>query len=211
MMLKLHYHPLSSFCWKVLIALYELELDFERGIVDLADPDQHAALARIWPLVKFPVLEIDGEAIPESSMIIERLTLKYGGALVPAAPEAAWRVRAADRFYDLHVQVPMQKIVTDNLRPEGGRDRFGVEQARAQLEVALTLVERRMQGKTWGAGEAFSMADCAAAPALYYADRVASFASRLPNAYAYLERLKQRPSFARVLSEAEPYFALFPG
>lgn len=209
--MKLYYHPLSSFCWKVLIALYEMELDFERHVVDLGDAGERAAFAKVWPLAKFPVLEIDGEAIPESTMIIERLAMQHGGALVPAAPEAAWRVRTADRFYDLYAQVPMQKIVTDNLRPEGGRDRLGVAQARAQLDIALALVDQNMAGKIWAVGEVFSMADCAAAPALYYADRVAPFASRLPHAYAYLERLKQRPSFARVLNEAEPYLAMFPG
>jgi glutathione S-transferase len=212
MTLALYYHPLSSFCWKALIALYELELAFEPKLVDLGDPEAHAAFLQIAPLGQFPVLQDRAEIIPESSMIIEYLDRVFSpGSLVPADADRSWRVRAADRFYDLHVQVPMQKIVTDKLRPAGAGDGFGVEQARARLNAALALVDGDMGERQWAIGDDFTMADCAAAPALYYADKVAPLSVSRPQASAYLERLKQRPSFARVLSEAQPYFALFPG
>jgi glutathione S-transferase len=211
MMLTLHHHPLSSYCWKVLIALYELDLPFERRIVDLGDAVERTAFLDVWPIGKFPVLQDEGRVIPESSIIVEYLDrIAGGGRLVPQDSQEAWKARAADRFYDQHIQTPMQKIVTDRLRPAGESDAFGVEQARSQLGVALALIEADVT-KSWAIGESFSMADCAAAPALYYANRVAPFGKTHPCTTAYLERLKARPSFARVLAEAEPYFAMFPG
>lgn len=214
MSLILYYHPLSSFCWKALIALYEYELPFEPRLVNLGDPASRAELERHWPFNKFPVLEdTDAKrALPESSIIIEYLGLRHGKThLVPRDPEQALPVRLADRFYDLQVQVPMQRIVADRLRPADAKDPLGVEHARATLKIAYGLVERDAASRTWAAGESFSMADCAAAPALYYADRVLPLRSEYPHAAAYLRRLEQRPSFARVLREAEPYFAIFPG
>lgn len=206
----LYYHPLSSYCWKVLIALYELEVAFEPRLVDLGNAEERAAFLAIWPVGKFPVLR-DGDAIiPESTMIIERLD-RGRAQLVPADVQKAWRVRAADRFYDLHIHNPMQAIVGDRLRPADKRDPLGVEHARAALTTALGIVEADMRARTWAVGEAFTMADCAAAPALYYANKVAPFASSHPTAFAYLERLQARPSFERVLGEAEPYFRMFPG
>ncbi len=211
MMLILYYHPLSSYCWKVLIALYELDLPFERRIVNLGDADERTAFLDVWPIGKLPVLQDEGRAIPESSIIVEHLDhIAGGGRLVPQDGREAWKARAADRFYDQHIQTPMQKIVTDRLRPAGESDAFGVGQARSQLGVALGLIEADMT-KSWAVGERFSMADCAAAPALYYANRVAPFAKTHPCTTGYLERLKARPSCARVLAEAEPYFAMFPG
>lgn len=205
----LYYHPLSSYCWKVLIASYELEVAFERRLVDLGNAEERAAFLRLWPIGKFPVL-CEGDAIiPESTMIIEHLDRAIG-RLVPANVEEAWRVRAADRFYDLHIHSHMQAIVADRLRPADKRNPLGVEQARAALSVALGIVDAEI-GKGWAAGHAFTMADCAAAPALYYANKVAPFAASHPAAFAYLERLQVRPSFARVLSEAAPYLAMFPG
>ena len=212
MALVLHYHPLSSFCWKVLIALYEKEIDFEAKLIDFGDPESRAAFAALWPLAKIPVLEDGAEVVPETSIIIEHLELRQGGAprLIPDERQAALRVRAVDRFWDLHVHVPMQKIVGDRLRPAASRDPFGVAEARRQMETALGLAEARIGEGTWAAGPDFSLADCAAMPALFYADRVRPLAPDFPGAVGYLDRLRARPSVARVLREAEPWFRYFP-
>jgi glutathione S-transferase len=214
MSLTLYYHPLASFCWKVLIALYEAETPFAREVVDLGDKASRSRFLAIWPMGKMPVL-VDaarGETIPETSIIIEYLARHQPGAatLLPTEPELALQTRLRDRFYDLYVQEPMQKIVTDRLRPAGANDGFGVEAARAQLRTSYELVETQMAGRTWAVGETFTLADCAAAPALYYANRVEPFGAMRPNAAAYLERLLARPSVARTVAEAQPYFALFP-
>lgn len=214
MALEFYFHPLSSFCQKVLIALYENETPFERRIVDLANEASSVAFKKIWPMGKFPVLRDTARnlTIPESNIIIEYLAVHYPGRtrLVPEAPDLAWQVRLRDRFYDLYVNTPMQKIVTDALRPAGKDDSFGVEQARAQLRTAYDLIEQEMKTNTWAMGESFSMADCAAAPALYFANRVLPFGPTHENVAAYLDRLHRRPSFARVFEEAQPYLALFP-
>jgi glutathione S-transferase len=215
MSLTLYFHPLSSFCQKVLIALYENGTPFEPRIVDLADETSRAAFLKVWPIGKFPVLrdEAKDRTIPESSIIIEYLAQHYPGRtdLVPADAELAREGRMRDRFYDLYVNVPMQKIVTDRLRPAGRNDPHGVENAKRLLSTALGMVDQEMATKTWAMGDAFSMADCAAAPALFYANKVTPFGETHRNAAAYLDRLKKRPSFARALAEAQPYLKLFPG
>ena len=219
MSLTLYYHPLSSFCWKALIALYENDTPFTPLIVNLGEEASSAAFKKIWPIGKFPVVrdEARDKTIPESTTIIEYLDQHYPGpvALVPADPDRARDTRLRDRFYDLHVHVQMQKIVGDRIRPADKKDPYGVEQARAQLGVALGMVEEDMAAKTgatktWAMGEDFTMADCAAAPALYYANLVAPFADTHKNTTAYLGRLLQRPSFARTVREAEPYRHFFP-
>jgi glutathione S-transferase len=214
MSLTLYYHPLASFCWKPLIALYENDTPFEPHMVDLADPASAAAFKRVWPIGKFPVLRDDlrNQTIPESSTIIEYLAQHYPGRvrLVPSDVDMARQARLSDRFYDSYVHQPMQKIVTDRIRPEGRCDPHGVEEARALLRTALDMTDAEMAHRTWAVGDAFSMADCAAAPALFYADKVMPFGASHRHAAAYLTRLKQRPSFARVLAEAEPYFRFFP-
>jgi len=214
MTLIFHGHPLSSYCWKVLIALYENAIPFEQALVDLGDPEGRAAFAALWPLAKMPVLEdrARGEVVAETSIIIDYLDRHYPGPvrLVPEDPEQARAVRFRDRVYDLYVQGPMQKIVGDRLRPEGQRDPFGVAEARTLLATALAMVDRDLAGKTWTTGEDFTLADCAAMPALFYADKVAPFGDAYRNAAALLGRLKARPSVARVLAEAEPYFRYFP-
>jgi glutathione S-transferase len=215
MALTLYYHPLASFCWKALIALYENDTPFEPHIVDLMDPASAAAFKKVWPIGRFPVLR-DGDrdrTIPESSIIIEYLAQHYPGrtALLPADAELARQVRFRDRFYDLYVHEPMQKIVTDRIRPEDRHDPHGVEHAKGMLQTALGMVDEDMGSRTWAMGEAFTMADCAAAPALFYADKAMPFAATHGHAAAYLGRLMQRPSFARVLEEAQPYFQNFPG
>jgi glutathione S-transferase len=214
MALVLYYHPLASYCWKALIAFYESGVEFEREIVDLMDPDQKAEFLKLTPLGKFPVL-VDGAAgkgFPESTIIIEYLAMNYPDAakLIPADKDLALRVRLSDRFYDNYVHEKMQRIVGDRLRPADRRDPHGVEQWRVELDSALALVDRDMEDGGWATGLTFTMADCSAAPALFYADKIAPLAGKHPGAARYLERLKERPSFARVLKEAEPYFANFP-
>jgi glutathione S-transferase len=150
--------------------------------------------------------------VNESSIIIEYLDQHFPGRtrFIPDDPELARQMRFRDRFFDLYVHLPVQKIVGDRLRPADKKDPHGVEEARTQIQTALGMVDQAMAGKTWANGEAFTMADCSASPALFYADKVLPFAATHPNAHAYLERLMQRPSYARALKEAEPYFKFFP-
>jgi glutathione S-transferase len=214
MSLTLHYHPLSSYCWKVLIALYETGIPFTPNTVDLGNEGERNALLKLWPIGKFPVLQDDArqQVIPESSIIIEYLARHYPGKtqLIPEDPDRAWQIRLRDRFYDLYVHLPMQKIIGDRLRPEGSWDLHGVAEARAQLRTAYGMIERQMATGLWAMGEMFGLADCAAAPALFYGDIVEPFGAACGNVTAYFERLKARPSFARVLREAEPYFKMIP-
>ena len=215
MSFELYYHPLSSYCWKALIALYEAELPFEKHLIDLLDPPQRAALLELSPLGKFPVLRDTklARCIPESSILIEHLALAAPSAarLVPSSPELALDVRARDRFFDLYVMEPMGKIVEDKIRPEAERDPRGVAAAHARLAGAYAIVEGFLGESDWAVGEAFTLADCAAAPALFYADKVHPLTSASPRTRSYLARLCARPSFARVLREAEPYMSMFPG
>jgi glutathione S-transferase len=214
MSLELYFHPLSSFCWKALIALYENGTPFEPHVVDLSNEAAAAAFKKLWPIGKFPVLRDDDRdrVIPESSIIIEYLDQHYPGGtrFLPGDPDLAREARMRDRFFDLYLQLPMQKIVGDRLRPAEKKDPFGVEQAKAQLQTALGMVDADMASKSWAMGEAFSMADCAAAPALHYANLVMPFGSTHRHATAYLDRLTSRPSFARTLKEAEPFRQFFP-
>lgn len=214
MTLTLYFHPLSSFCQKVLIALYENDTPFEREIVNLGDPDSAASFKKIWPVGKFPVLRDDAKdrTIPESSIIIEYLDRNYPGkaSLIPDAAALALETRQADRFHDLCVQAPMQAIVGDRLRPKEARDPIGVARAKSQLRTALDVLDKDMADKVWATGDQFSMADCAAAPALYYANLVLPFTHTHKHAAAYLGRLMQRPSFARAVEEAGPYRHMFP-
>jgi glutathione S-transferase len=215
MALILHYHPLSSFCWKALIPLYEKGLEFERELIDFGNPESAGAFRDLWPIGKMPVL-VDtgrGETVPEATIIAEYLDLHFPGPspLLPDDKATALEVRLRDRFFDLYVHHPMQKIVGDKLRPEGRTDPEGVEEARRMLRTSYALLEGRFAPSPWAAGEAFTLADCAAAPALYYANKVEPFADARPSLANYLERLEARPSFARVLEEAAPYFHMFPG
>jgi glutathione S-transferase len=214
MSLKLYFHPFSSFCQKALIALYENDTPFEPHIVDLMSETSRADFKKIWPIGKMPVLrdEAKDRTIAEASIIIEYLAQHHAGKtqLVPADADLAWQTRMRDRFYDLYVNEPMGKIVTDTLRPAGKNDPHGVEQAEALLRTAYGMIEQEMRTRTWAMGDAFTMADCAAAPAMFYANLVMPFGDTYKNAAAYLGRLMERPSFARAVKEAEPYRALFP-
>lgn len=211
---RLYLHPFSSFCQKVVIALYEREIPFEPVKIDLPDPDQRAQLAALWPMAKFPVLrdEARGVTVPESSLIVEYLDRVHPGApLVPADPDAALEVRILDRFFDQYVQGPMQKVVADNFRPEGAGDAWGVEDSRSQLTRAWDIAEERLaaNGGPWAAGSEFTLADCAAAPALFYANIAQPFAGH-PWLEAYYARLVDRPSVARAIDEGRPYRNFLP-
>lgn len=214
MSLTLHYHPLASFCWKALIALHENDIPFTPNSVNLGDPAERAALLKLWPIGKFPVLRDDarGETIPESSIIIEYLDTHYPGRtrFIPENPELALQARLRDRFYDLYVHLPMQKVMVDRLRPADKRDPHGVEQARAQLGTSYRVIEQQMAAANWAIGDAFTLADCAALPPLFFANMVEPFGGTHPNLAAYFERLKARPSIARVMREAEPYLNMVP-
>jgi glutathione S-transferase len=214
MSLTLHYHPLASFCWKALIALYENDIPFTPSMVDLANAAERAALLKLWPIGKFPVLRDDArdQTVAESSIIIEYLDRHHAGAtkFIPADVELARLTRLRDRFLDLYVHLPMQKIMGDRLRPADARDPHGVEEARAQLRTSYSMIERQMASGGWAMGEAFSLADCAAAPPLFYGNMVVLFGDEHGNLRAYFARLKSRPSFARVMKEAEPYFNMVP-
>lgn len=214
-MLTLHYHPFSSFCQKVLVALYERDVAFTPYLVDLGDADARAAFEARWPLRRFPVLVDDetGRTIPESTTIIDYLDLHRPGPppLVPADPGQAMDVRLWDRLFDNYVHLPMQRIVGDRLRPDDAKDPHGVAEARNLLGMSYRLLEERLAGRAWAAGDAFTLADCAAAPALFYADWVHPFRTDHPVLAAYFQRLLDRPSFARAVDEARPWRHLFPG
>jgi len=213
--LTLFFHPLSSFCHKVLTALYENDTPFERHVVDFADPQSAAAFRTLWPVGKMPVLrdEARDRMIPESSIIIEYLAQHYPGPteLIPADRDLALRTRLADRFYDLHVHEPMQKIVADRLRPAGKSDPHGVEEAKARLRLAYDMIDAERGTTTWAAGDRFTMADCAAGPPLFFANKLVPFEATHPRLAAYFERLTKRPAYARALEEAQPYLKFFPG
>ena len=214
MALKLYFHPLASFCHKALIALYENGTPFEPVVVDPMNEASSAAFRAVWPMAKMPVLRDDARerTVAESTIVVEYLDMHYPGAtrFVPADPDAAWQTRMWDRFFDGYVQQPMQKIVADRLRPAGSSDAFGVEQARAQLHEAYAVLAGELGANTWMLGDAFTLADCSAAPALFYAHTMEPMGASQGKLAAYLDRLMARPSFARVLEEAEPYFELFP-
>lgn len=214
MSLTLHFHPLASYCHKVLIALYENDTPFTPNTVDLSNESERAALLKMWPIGKFPVLLDDArnQTVPESTVIIEYLDRHYPGRMpfIPADADRAWQTRLRDRFCDHYVHEPMQRIVGDRLRPEGKKDPHGVEEARARLRTSYDMIDKQMATRKWAMGEEFSLADCAAAPALFFANEVMPFGEGHANVAAYLDRLKARPSYARVLKEAEPYFAMFP-
>ncbi|WP_213941314.1 glutathione S-transferase family protein [Pseudomonas sp. dw_612] len=210
MPLTLYYHPLASFCHKVLIALYENGIEFEKRIVDLASEAERAELQALWPIGKFPVVHDHTRQrdVPESTIIIEYLDRFYPGPqpLVPEEWEAALEVRLWDRFFDHYVHEPMQRIVADRLFSAHG----DLARDHALLTTAYHMLERRMASRIWVASEAFSMADCAAVPALFYASTLLPFPGDCGHLSAYFERLIQRPSVQRVIDEAKPYFQFYP-
>ena len=211
-MMQLYAHPFSSYCQKVLIALYENATPFELRMLTPGDEKIAAEHAALWPLRRMPMLVDDGRTVVESSIIIKHLGLRHPGPvrLVPAEPGAALEVRMMDRVFDNYVSTPMQKIVGDSLRRAEDRDARGVADARATLDTAYAWLEQTLAGREWAAGRAFSMADCSAAPALFYADWTHPLGEAFPKVRSYRRRLLERPSFARAVDEARPYRPLFP-
>ncbi|MDM9628313.1 glutathione S-transferase family protein [Rhizobium sp. S152] len=212
MPLVLHQHPLASFCHKVLIALYESGTPFERVLVDLGDEASRSAFLALSPLGKMPALRDDerDRTLFETSIIIEYLDRYYPGTarLLPEDFDQALEVRLWDRFFDLYVQEPMQQIVSERMRPDGSALR--ADQAREALGRAYRVIEDKLGADDRITGDTFTMADCSAAPALFYAETLVSFGDAYPKLQAYHERLMQRPSVARVLKEAIPYFRFYP-
>jgi glutathione S-transferase len=207
---RLYAHPFSSYSQKALIALYENGTPFEYR--SLEDPQANEELAALWPMRRFPVLVDQGRTILEASCVVEYLDLHYPGPvrLIPTDPEAALETRMLDRFFDNYVSTPQQKVVLDRLRPEDSRDVYGVAEARTMLETAYAWLDRHMAGREWAAGDAFSLADCAAAPFLFYADWTHPIDPSFAHVRAYRARLLARPSFARAVDEARPYRPYFP-
>jgi glutathione S-transferase len=212
MALKLYAHPFSSYCQKVLIALYENGTPFEWRLLSDENPQVYAQFAALWPVKRFPVLVDAGRTIVEASIIIEYLGLHYPGpvALLPANATAAIEVRSMDRIFDNYISTPQQKIVFDSRQPVQSRDPHGVAEARAMLDTAYAWLDKIMAGREWAAGDDFSLADCAAAPSLFYADWTHRIDSAFAHVIAYRQRLLARPSFARAVDEARPYRPLFP-
>jgi glutathione S-transferase len=215
MALDLYLHPLSSFCWKALLAFYENETPFEPIVINLGDAESRAKLTKLWPVAKFPLLhdKARNQVIPESTIIIEYLAQHYPGKsqLVPKDPDRALEARLEDRFFDFYVHMPMQKIVGDKIRPADAKDPHGVAGAKAQIETAYEVLEERMATRRWALGDDFTIADCAATPALYYANRIVPLGANHKNVTAYKARLEARPAFKRVFEEAAPFMHMFPG
>ena len=212
MALQLFAHPFSSYCQKVLIALYENDTPFKFRQLAPEEEETMKEFAALWPIRRFPVLVDEGRPVMEASIIIEHLALHHPGPvrLVPEDARAALEVRMMDRFFDNYISTPQQKIVFDRIRAAADRDAFGVAQARAMLDTAYRWIDGTFAGKQWAAADAFGLADCAAAPSLFYADWVHEIDPEFANLRAYRARLLARPSVARCIDEARPYRKYFP-
>ena len=209
---KLYAHPFSSYCQKVLIALYENEVPFDYRELGPKDPDAMAELQARWPFARFPLLVDDGRTVVESTVMIEHLMLAHGGRVrwLPDDPVQALEVRFLDRFFDQHVMTPMQAPVAEVIRAKPDRRDEAMAESARLLDLAYGWLEQRLADRTWAAGENVSLADCAAAPSLFYADWVRPIGPAFPTVRAYRERLLAWPAFARAVSEARPYRHLFP-
>jgi len=212
MTLKLYSHPFSSYCQKALIPLYENDIPFEYRMLDPGDAVATAELESLWPFKKFPVL-VDGDrVIKEASIIVEYLDIHYPGKvrLIPEDPRAALEVRFMDRFFDNYVMTPQGKLVFDRIRKEENRDAQGVAEAKQMLTTSYRWLDGVMRDRHWAAGDTFSLADCAAAPSLFYADWSYPIAAEFEHVLAYRRRLLAHPAFARAVDEARPYRKFFP-
>ena len=210
MSLTLYAHPFAAYCWKVLIALYENATPFDYRVVE--DAAGWAELESLWPIKKFPLLRDGKVTIIESSIIVEYLMRHYPGAkrMIPVSDDAALQVRFMDRVFDNYVMTPMNTLVVDRIRAQNERDAKGVADARNMLDVAYGWLEKQVRQEQWLCGNEFSLAECSAAPALFYADWVHPIGDRFPAVNAYRRRVLGRLSVARVVDEARPYRKLFP-
>ena len=213
MALALYYHPFSSYSWKALIPLYEAGTPFEARRLD--DPAHDADWKRLWPIARFPVLvEVDsGLVLPEASIIVEYRDTHHPGPqpLLPADPDQRLQVRLLDRLFDNYVNGAMQRIVLDRMRDAERRDPRGVEGAHTMLDACYAWLDAHMSERVWAAGAGFTLADCAAAPALFYADWIHPIGDRFPDLAAYRARLLARPAMKRIVDDARPFRPLFPG
>lgn len=209
--LQLYAHPFSSYCQKVLIALYENATPFTFRMLGPEDPVTGAEFAALWPIMRMPLLLDGRHRVVESSVIIEHLGIAHPGPvrLIPDGPTAL-EVRFLDRVFDNYVMTPMQRIVADFMRADADRDPIGVAQAHELLATAYDWLDGHLAGRAWAAGAAFGLADCAAAPSLFYADWVHPIPEELATLRAYRARLLARPSVARAVDEARPYRSFFP-
>lgn len=209
MSVTLYYHPLSSYCQKVLVALYESGLPFEKKLINLGDASDRAELEKVWPLCKFPVIRdvSRNRELAEASIIIEYLD-RYspGPKLIPADWDAALEVRLWDRIFDNYVQGPLQAMVNDRLR----KTQLDLSREHTTLATAYRMIDQHLQSRTWISQHGFGMADCAAAPALFYTYALQPFPNELKRLHAYFERLVERESVKRVLEEAKPFLQYFP-
>lgn len=212
MALTLYAHPFSSYCQKVLIALYENATPFTLRLLEPGNPEVLAEWEALWPLKRMPLLVDEGRPVMETSIIIEHLGLHHPGPvrLLPQDPQAALPVRLMDRFFDHYISTPMQKFVANVLRPADARDPYGVAEARTLLDTSYRWLDGALAGHEWAVGDTFSLADCSAAPALFYADWVHPIAETFSHVRAYRRRLLARPSVARAVDEARPYRPFFP-
>jgi len=210
MTIELFAHPFSSYCQKALVAFYENDVPFTYRMLEDAGVSQE--LAALWPMKRFPIVREGGRVVLEASIIVEYLQIHHPGPvrLIPDEPDLALGVRMLDRFFDNYVMTPQGKFVFDALRPAESRDPYGVEDARKMLDTSYAWLDRRMRDRTWAAGGTFTLADCAAAPALFYADWTYLIPEHMENLRAYRARLLQRPSFARAVEEARPFRHYFP-
>jgi glutathione S-transferase len=210
MTIELFAHPFSSYCQKALIAFYENDVPFTYHMLEDAGVGEE--LASLWPMKRFPILRESGRVVLESSIVIEYLDVHHPGPvqLIPEDPDLAIEVRMFDRFFDNYVMTPQGKFVLDALRPTESRDPYGVEEARKMLDTSYAFLDQRMQDRTWAVGETFTLADCAAAPSLFYADWTHRIPRQYGNLLAYRTRLLQRPSFARAVDEARRFRHYFP-
>lgn len=210
MTIELFSHPFSSYCQKALIAFYENDIAFTERMLE--EPGVGDELASLWPMKRFPILRENGRVVMEATTIIEYLGVHHPGPvkLIPEDPDLAWQVRMLDRVFDNYVMTPQGKFVFDALRPEGSRDPHGVEEARKLLDTSYAWLDEHMRGKTWAVGETFTLADCAAAPSLFYADWTHRIPEQYENLIAYRARLLARPSFARAVDEARRFRHYFP-
>lgn len=210
MTLEVFAHPFSSYCQKALIAFYENDIPFTYRMLE--DAGVGETFASLWPIKRFPILRDKGRVVMEASILIEYLQIHYPAPmkLIPEDPDLALETRMLDRFFDNYVMTPQGKFVFDALRPAGGRDPHGVEDARRMLDTSYAWLDQHMQDRTWAVGERFTLADCAAAPSLFYADWTHPIPGQHRNLLAYRARLLQRPSFARAVDEARRFRHYFP-
>ncbi len=211
--MKLYYFPLSTYSQKAIMAFHEKQVAFEPQLIRLFDESERKAYREIYPLGKVPLLILpDGHKIPESSIIIEYLDTHFetGTRLIPDHKDLARRVRFTDRINDLYLNDSVVTLLFQSWKPEDQRDQELIDRNRERIDTVYRFMENHFEKATWACGDSFSMADCAAAPALFYARQLAPFDGR-PNIQAYWRRLEARPSYQKVAEEAAPHLAAMRG